>query len=222
MKIAVGVFPQFTALDAIGPYEVLAKLPNAGVDAEVLLCAARQGDVIDENGLLHFNVAHTFDDVPEPDIILVPGGLITRKLIRDSDPIIDWIRAAHPHTTYTTSVCTGALLLAAAGLLDGLRATTHWRAYDVLSSYGAEPTEQRVVHEGKILTAAGVSAGIDLALTLVGHIAGPEIAQGIQLAIEYDPRPPFDAGTPSKAPAEISQRVEAVMAAAEDRLLRTT
>ena len=133
---------------------------------------ARTGDLADDNGLLHFDIAHTFDDVPAPDVLLVPGGLITRKLARDGDPIIDWIQAAHPHTTYTTSVCTGALLLGAAGLLDGLRATTHWIAYDALRSYGAEPTEQRVVEEGKILTAAGVSAGIDLALTLVGRIAG--------------------------------------------------
>jgi transcriptional regulator GlxA family with amidase domain len=221
MQIAIGLYPHFTALDAVGPYEVLAKLATAGADAEVLLCAARQGDLVDENGLLHFNVAHTFDDAPAPDILLVPGGLITRRLARDGDPIIDWIRAAHPHTTYTTSVCTGALLLGAAGLLDGLRATTHWVSHNRLRSYGAEPVEGRVVEDGKILTAAGVSAGIDLALSLVGRIAGPGIAQGIQLSIEYDPRPPFDAGAPSKAPAEISERVRTAITDAEDRLLDT-
>lgn len=218
MQIAIGLYPHFTALDAIGPYQVFMNLPGA----DVVVCAARQGDLVDDQGLLHFNIAHTFDDVPEPEVLLVPGGLITRKLARDGDPIVDWIRAAHPHTTYTTSVCTGALLLGAAGLLDGLRATTHWIWYDELSSYGAEPTEERVVGEGKILTAAGVSAGIDLALTLVGHIAGPEIAQAIQLGIEYDPQPPFDAGAPSKASAEIRELVRAVTTDAEDRMIQAT
>ncbi len=215
MQIAIGLYPQFTALDAIGPYQVLTNLP----DADVVVCAARKGDLADDNGLLHFDIAHTFDDVPTPDVLLVPGGLITRKLARDGDPIVDWIRAAHPHTTYTTSVCTGALLLGAAGVLHGLRATTHWIAYDALRAYGAEPTEDRVVDEGKVVTAAGVSAGIDLALTLAGRIAGPAVAQAIQLGIEYDPKPPFDAGSPSKAPAEISELVRALMTAAEARLL---
>jgi transcriptional regulator GlxA family with amidase domain len=221
MQIAIGLYPGFTALDAIGPYQVLAKLPTALPEAEVVVCAARRGVVVDEDGMLHVDVAHTFDEVPEPDVLVVPGGLITRKLARDGDPIVDWIRAAHPHTTYTTSVCTGALLLGAAGLLDGLRATTHWFAHDVLRSYGAEPTEERVVEAGKIVTAAGVSAGIDLALTLVGRIAGPEVAQAIQLGIEYDPQPPFDAGARSKAPAEITELVRAVMTKAENRLLNT-
>jgi transcriptional regulator GlxA family with amidase domain len=221
MQIAIGLYPGFTALDAIGPYQVFAKLSTALPDTEVVVCAARRGDLVDEDGLLHFDIAHTFDEVPEPDLLLVPGGLITRKLARDGDPIVDWVRAAHPHTTYTTSVCTGALLLGAAGLLDGLRATTHWIAYDALRAYGAEPTEERVVEAGKIVTAAGVSSGIDLALTLVGHIAGPEVAQAIQLGIEYDPQPPFQAGAPSKAPAEITDLVRTVMTDAENRLLNT-
>jgi transcriptional regulator GlxA family with amidase domain len=216
MQIAIGLFPQFTALDAIGPYQVFTNLPGA----EVVVCAARAGDLADDNGLLHFDIAHTFDDVPSPDLLLVPGGLVTRKLARDGDPIVEWIRKAHPNTTYTTSVCTGALLLGAAGVLDGLRATTHWIAYDALRSYGAEPTEQRVVEQGKVVTAAGVSAGIDLALTLAARIAGAEVAQAIQLGIEYDPQPPFDAGAPSKAPAEISDLVRSVMASAEEQLLR--
>ena len=218
MQIAIGLYPGFTALDAIGPYQVFTNLP----DVDVVVCAARTGDLADDNGLLHFDIAHTFDDVRAPDVLLVPGGLVTRKLARDGDPIVDWIRAAHPHTTYTTSVCTGALLLGAAGVLDGLRATTHWIAYEALRSYGAEPTEERVVDAGKVLTAAGVSAGIDLALTLVGRIAGPEVAQAIQLGIEYDPQPPFDAGAPSKAPAEITELVRAVLTDAEDRLLDST
>jgi transcriptional regulator GlxA family with amidase domain len=149
----------------------------------------------------------------------VPGGLITRKLARERGPIVDWIRAAHETTTYTTSVCTGALLLGAAGVLDGLPATTHWIAYEHLASYGAEPTEQRVVFAGKIVTAAGVSAGIDLALTLAGRMHGDEVAQAVQLGIEYDPQPPYDAGAPSKAPAEIRDLVTGLIADAEARLL---
>jgi transcriptional regulator GlxA family with amidase domain len=136
-------------------------------------------------------------------VLLVPGGPCAGQLAADGHPIVDWIRQAHPHTAWTTSVCTGALLLGAAGLLKGLPATTHWSAYDELASYGAKPTELRVVTSGRIVTGAGVSAGIDLALNLATDIAGPEIAQTIQLAIEYDPHPPFDAGAPSKAPKAI-------------------
>jgi len=213
-RAAIALFPGFTALDAIGPYQVLTNLPGA----EVVLCAGRRGELVDEAGLLHVDVAHTFDDVPAPDVLVVPGGLITRKLARDGDAVVEWIRDAHPHTTWTASVCTGALLLGAAGVLDGLRATTHWIAYDTLRSFGAEPTEERVVEQGKVLTAAGVSAGIDLALTLAGRIAGPETAQAIQLGIEYDPQPPFDAGAPSKAPAEITALVRDLLTAAEKRL----
>lgn len=214
MQIAIGLFPGFTALDAIGPYQVFTNMP----DADVVLCAATPGDLADDNGLLHLEVSATFADVPAPDLLLVPGGLVTRKLARDGDPIIDWIRDAHRHTAYTTSVCTGALLLGAAGLLVGKRATTHWAAYDALRSYGAEPTDERVVGEERIFTAAGVSAGVDLALTLVGRIAGGDTAQAIQLGLEYDPRPPFDAGAPSKAPREITELVRALLADAEDRL----
>jgi len=152
-------------------------------------------------------------------VLLVPGGLVTRRIASQNGPIVDWIRAAHSTTTYTTSVCTGALLLGAAGLLAGLRATTHWMAYDHLRAYGAQPTEERVVVEGKVVTAAGVSAGIDLALTLVGWTHGAETAQAIQLGIEYDPQPPFDAGAPSKAPTAIRDLVAVVMGDAESRLL---
>jgi transcriptional regulator GlxA family with amidase domain len=215
VQIAIGLYPGFTALDAIGPYSVLTHLPGA----EVVICAAKKGELADDNDLLHLDIAHTFDDVPTPDVLLVPGGLVTRKLARDGDPIVDWIKAAHPTTTYTTSVCTGALLLGAAGLLKGLRATTHWIAYDTLQSYGAEPTEERVVDAGRIVTAAGVSAGIDLALTLVARLADDTTAQAIQLGIEYDPQPPFDAGAPSKAPAEITDLVRALMTEAEEKLL---
>jgi transcriptional regulator GlxA family with amidase domain len=218
VQIAIALFPGVTALDVVGPYQVFASVPGW----EVVVCAAGTGPVVDDKGHLRFEVGRTFDDVSAPDVLVVPGGLMTRKLVRDGDPVIDWIRAVHPATTYTTSVCTGALLLGAAGLLRGRRATTHWVSHDLLRAYGAEPTEERVVDEGRILTAAGVSAGIDLALTLVGRMAGPEVAQAAQLGLEYDPQPPFDAGAPSKAAPEIRDLVRAVVTEAEQAVLGPT
>ena len=149
MIIALGLYQGFTALDAIGPYEVLTYLPGA----EMVICAERTGVVDDHNDLVHLRVDTTFADVPSPDVLLVPGGPIAGKYAADGHPIVDWIRTAHPRTTWTTSVCTGALLLGAAGLLDGLPATTHWSAYDELASYGAQPTEQRVATSARIMTA---------------------------------------------------------------------
>lgn len=206
MQVAIGLYQGVTALDFVGPYQVLSNRPGT----EVVLCAAEAGVVADDNDLLHLEVERTFDDVPSPDLVLVPGGFITRRMAAEGHPIVDWVRTVHPTTTWTTSVCTGALLLGAAGVLDGLAATTHWSAYDALASYGARPTEQRVVEQGKVVTAAGVSAGIDLALTLVGRIDGPDIAEAIQLGIEYDPQPPYDSGSPSKARPEILALVRAV------------
>lgn len=203
MIIAIGLYEGFTALDAVGPYEVFTYLPRFLPDTEVVLCADRTGILDDQYHLVHLRIDTTFADVPRPDVLLVPGSPIATRYAADGHAIVDWIRDAHPHTTWTTSVCTGALLLGAAGLLKGLPATTHWHAYDDLASYGALPTEQRVVTSGRIVTGAGVSAGIDLALTLAGMIAGPEAAQAIQLSIEYDPHPPFDTGAPSKAPQPI-------------------
>jgi transcriptional regulator GlxA family with amidase domain len=214
VQVAIGLYPGFTALDAIGPYAVFTTVPGA----EVVLCAERKGSLADESGLLHLELEHTFGEVPTPDVLLVPGGLVTRRIAAQGGPIVDWIRDAHDTTTYTTSVCTGALLLGAAGVLDGLRATTHWFAYEQLRAFGAEPTEQRVVFEGKIATAAGVSSGIDLALTLVDRLYGTEVAQAVQLGIEYDPQPPHDTGAPSKAPTEIRDLVSAVMSDAEAKL----
>jgi putative intracellular protease/amidase len=215
MQIAIGLYPEFTALDAIGPYQVLSLLPGA----EVVICAEKKGLLPDDNGLLNFDIVHTFDDVARPDVLLVPGGIITRKLARDGDAIVDWVRSAHEHTTFTTSVCTGSLLLGAAGLLEGKLATTHWLSYETLESYGATATEQRVVREGKIFTAAGVSAGIDLALTLVAELADDATAQALQLAIEYDPQPPFDSGAPSKADSGIVDLVRAVVQGQEAAVL---
>lgn len=196
MQIAFALYPGFTALDFIGPYQVLSSVPGE----EVVLCAAAPGTVTDDNGLLHVQVDTALADVPSPDIVVVPGGPGSRTSAAASDgPLVAWLQSVHPTTTWTTSVCTGALVLGAAGILDGLSATTHWLYYEELAAFGARPTEQRVVIEGKVATAAGVSAGIDLALTIVGRQWGEDMAQAVQLGIEYDPQPPFDSGAPSKA-----------------------
>lgn len=207
MQIAIALFPEVSILDAIGPYGVFTGVP----DAEVVVCAARTGPLADAGGRLTIDVHHSLDDVPTPDVLLVPGGNVCRQMARDGDPIVDWIRSAHEHTTYTTAVCTGTLLLGAAGLLRGRRATTHWVAYDELRRYGAEPTEQRVVFQDRVVTGAGVSAGIDLALEVVAKLRGPEVAQSTQLLIEYDPQPPYDTGSPSKAPQAVMDRLDGLV-----------
>ena len=207
MQIAFALYPGFTALDFVGPYQVLSNVPGN----EIVLCAAEAGTGSDDNGLLHLDIGTAVGDVPSPDIVLVPGGPGSRTTAAVDSPLVSWLRSVHETTTWTTSVCTGALLLGAAGILEGRPATTHWLAYDELAAFGADPTEQRVVIDGKIATAAGVSAGIDLALTLVGRQWGEDVAQAIQLGIEYDPQPPYDAGAPSKAPAPIKDLVTAVM-----------
>ncbi len=214
MQIAIGLFEGLTLLDAIGPYQVFTRIP----DVDVVLCAAERGRLSDDQGLVHLDIEHTFDEVNTPDITLVPGGFATRRLARDGAPVVEWLAATHATTTFTTSVCTGALLLGAGGVLDGLDATTHWCAYDELASYGAHPIEQRVVRQGKVWTGAGVSAGIDLALAVVAETHGAEAAQAIQLAIEYDPQPPFNSGSPSKADPVIVETVRAASAAQVDRL----
>ena len=215
MQIAIGLYPDLTLLDVIGPYQVLTLVP----DVDVVLCAAERGRLTDDNGLVHLDVEHTFDDVPEPDALLVGGGLGTRRLMRPGTDIVEWIRAADAHTTWTTSVCTGSLLLGAAGLLEGRQATTHWNAVRHLESFGATYSGDRVVTDGKIVTAAGVSAGIDMALALVARLQGDEVAQAVQLGIEYDPQPPFDTGSPRVAPADLVAFVAGVMDAEEARLL---
>lgn len=215
MQVAIALFDQVTALDAIGPYSVFANVP--GVD--VVTVAAERGPVRDDRSLT-FNADAAFDEVRTPDLIVVPGGLVTRRMARDGHPLIDWIAAVHPTTTWTTSVCTGAILLGAAGLLDGLEATTHWIAYEQLVEFGAIPTSRRVVQEGKIVTAAGVSSGIDMALSVTGLEFGADVARAVQLGIEYDPQPPFDSGAPSKAAPEILDLVRSVSAQKEAEILR--
>jgi putative intracellular protease/amidase len=197
MQIAIPLYDRFTALDAVGPYEVLWRLPGA----QVRWVGAEARPYATDRGLKLIAEA-TFDDVPAPDVIVVPGGTGTRDALGD-ERLVDWIRAGDATSTWTTSVCTGALLLGAAGLLDGLRATTHWAYMDALASYGAEPTSERVVRQGKVITSAGVSSGIDMALTLAAEIAGDDVAQAIQLRIEYDPEPPFDSGSTAKAPPHV-------------------
>jgi putative intracellular protease/amidase len=190
MNIAIPIFDRLTALDAVGPYEVLSRLPGA----TVRFVAAEPGPKRTENGMLALVADQALDELPHPEVLVVPGGYGTRALMED-DTMLSWLRGAHESSLWTTSVCTGSLLLAAAGILDGLEATTHWLALDVLERYGARPVSRRVVEQGKVITAAGVSSGIDMALTLAAHIAGETLAQGIQLGIEYDPEPPFRSGS---------------------------
>ena len=198
MNIAIVLYDRFTALDAIGPYEVLSRLPGASV----AFLAADAGPVRTDNGMLTLIAERSLEQEPRPDIVLVPGGP-GEVVQRAGGAVLDWLAQADSTSTWTTSVCTGSLILAAAGLLDGKRATSHWLALAELQRLGAEPVEERVVFDGKLVTAAGVSAGIDMALTLAARIAGDAVAQAIQLGIEYDPQPPFDAGSPHKAPAAI-------------------
>jgi putative intracellular protease/amidase len=202
MNIAILLYERVTALDAIGPYEVLSRLPGASLT----FVAAEPGPVRTDNGMLTLIAERSIDDVGDPDIVLVPGGP-GEVAARAGGGALEWLRAVHATTTWTTSVCTGSLILAAAGLLEGRRATSHWLALEELGRMGAVPVSERVVFDGKIVTAAGVSAGIDMALALAARVAGDDVAQAIQLGIEYDPQPPFDSGAPQKAPAAIVQRL---------------
>ena len=203
MDTAILLYDRFTALDAIGPYEVLSRLPGG----RVTFLAAEAGPVRTDNGMLTVTAERPLAETEAPDIVLVPGGP-GEVAARAGEEMLSWLREADRTSTWTTSVCTGSLILAAAGLLEGRPATSHWLAMDALGDLGATPVSERVVFDGKYVTAAGVSAGIDMALTLVARIAGRELAQAIQLGIEYDPQPPFDAGSPEKAPAQVREMLE--------------
>jgi transcriptional regulator GlxA family with amidase domain len=211
-KVAILIFDGLTALDAVGPYEVLRSVPGW----EVEFVGKERGEVRTDSGFLGLSVDAAIAERPDADILLVPGGGGHRAL-RTDEEVLEWLRGVDRVTRRTTSVCTGALLLGAAGLLEGRRATTYWQSLDELRDFGAEPVTGRWVEDGKYLTAAGVSAGIDMALHLVAAETAPEVAQSVQLGIEYDPAPPFDTGSPAKAPAalvdavrEVSRRREAV------------
>jgi transcriptional regulator GlxA family with amidase domain len=201
VHIAIPLFERLTALDAIGPYEVLSRLPGA----EVIFVAAGPGPKRTDTGALSLTADRELGEVLQPDVVVVPGGSGTRD--QPHHELVAWIRHVHQSSRWTTSVCTGALLLGAAGVLDGLRATTHCLFFDRLRTFGAEPTLERVVEQGKVVTAAGVSSGIDMGLRLVQLIAGDDVAQAVPLSIEYDPQPPFDAGSPAMAPEPIIQLV---------------
>ena len=209
MQIAILLYEKLTALDAIGPYEVLRSVPGW----EVRFAGAAKGSVRTDSGGLGLSADYSLEELAEPDIVLVPGGEGSEALMED-DEVLSWLRRVDEGTKWTTSVCTGSLVLGAAGLLEGKRATSHWLFLERLGELGADPVGGRFVEDGKILTAAGVSAGIDMALHLVGREAGPEIAQAVQLGIEYDPQPPFDAGSPAKAPEQIVEAVTAFSRAA--------
>ena len=209
MQIAVVLFDRLTALDAIGPYETLQRLPGA----TVTFVAEQRGEIRTENGFLGLMADAALDEVTAPDVVVVPGGVGCRKLL-DPHPVHDWLRAVHAGTRFTTSVCTGSMILAAAGLLDGLEAATHWSTYDGLAALGAVPTGKRVVEhlDERIITAAGVSSGIDMALRLSELLVDDVAAKAMQLMVEYDPQPPFDAGSVEKAGPQVMERVAAYAA----------
>ena len=200
--IAIPIFDGLTALDAVGPYEVLSRLPHARVE----FVARTAGPKRTSNGMLTLVADEPLDALPAPDVIVVPGGPGVRRELTE-ERTLSWLRAAHAGARWTTSVCTGSLMLAAAGILTGIEATTHWLARDELERLGAIPLAERIVERGTLMTAAGVSAGIDMALRLAAHLAGDTAAEAIQLSIEYDPEPPYEAGSPERAPADVVELV---------------
>jgi transcriptional regulator GlxA family with amidase domain len=204
IRVAIPLFPRFTALDAVGPYEVLQRVPTI----DVTFVGHDRGEVRTENGMLGVSVDATFEELRTPDVIVFPGGVGTRPLEHD-ERVLAWLLEAHRSTRFTTSVCTGSLVLGAAGLLDGLRATTHWSCYRELAAHGAEPTPERVVEhlDRRIITSAGVSSGIDMALRLTELLVDDTAAQAAQLMTEYDPQPPFDCGSVAKSNDTVMTRV---------------
>jgi putative intracellular protease/amidase len=206
VEIVILLYPDMTALDAIGPYEVLARLP----DATLTFAAEAAGPITTDTGFLTLTAERSLSDIPAADLLLLPGGP-GDAAVRENPRVLAEIERLHAGTRLTTSVCTGSLILGAAGLLSGLRATTHWTQLEELRRYGAEPTLERVVEQGKIITAAGVSSGIDMALRIAQQLVGDDFAQALQLGIEYDPQPPFDSGSPEKAPPHVVELVRATM-----------
>jgi transcriptional regulator GlxA family with amidase domain len=214
MQIAILIFEKLTALDAIGPYEVLRSVPGW----EVKFVGPEKGHVRTDCGALGLSADYSLDEVSAADMVLVPGGKGNRPLLED-EAVLSWLREMDAQSKWTTSVCTGALVLGAAGLLEGKKVTTYWPFLEQLREYGADPVGGRFVEDGKTITAAGVSAGIDMAFHLVGQEAGPEVAQAVQLGIEYDPQPPFDSGSPGKAAAPIVELIESVAGTSSEEWL---
>jgi putative intracellular protease/amidase len=204
LTVAIPLFPEFTALDAVGPYEVLQRIPFI----DVVFVGQQRGEYRSENQMLGMMADATFAQLAEPDVLIFPGGVGTRALQHD-EAVVEWVRHAHASTRFTTSVCTGSLVLGAAGLLKDLSATTHWACYPDLAAHGAVPTAQRVVEhlELRLITAAGVSSGIDMALRLVELLVDRTAAEAAQLMIEYDPQPPVDSGSLAKASPLVVSRV---------------
>ncbi len=208
IQVAIPIFPRFTSLDAVGPFDALQLIPSI----DVTFVGHERGEVRCEGGRLAIIADATFDDIPAPDVVVFPGGMGTRELEKD-EAVLDWVRHAHESTLYTTSVCTGSLVLGAAGLLRGMTATTHWSCYRELEAHGAVATDQRVVEhlDQRIITAAGVSSGIDMALRLVEILLDRTAGEAAQLMIEYDPQPPFDSGSLKKASeATVTRLIEYV------------
>ncbi|HEX6117456.1 MAG TPA: DJ-1/PfpI family protein [Solirubrobacterales bacterium] len=210
MNVAILIFDKLTALDAIGPYEVLSRVPGW----ELTFVAKEPGPKRTDTGHLAITADASIGELADPDIVLVPGGEGNRPLLTD-DEVLDWLRRVHETSKWTTSVCTGSLVLAAAGILDGLEATSHWAYLDRLAEGGATPVKRRFVEDGKVMTAAGVSAGIDMALHLVARETHEDVARAIQLGIEYDPDPPFDSGAPEKAKPELVEMIRSLEARGE-------
>lgn len=204
MKIAIFIYQGVTMLDAIGPYEVLRNLK----DSEILFVAKDKEPIVADSTFIEINPKYSIEEVPEVDILLIPGSTVGYlKIIKDEE-VLNWIRQIHSKTSKTVSVCTGSIILAAAGILKGLKATSHWKTIDVLKNYEAIPTRERVIEEGKIITAAGVSAGIDMAIYLTNQLEGETAAKAAQLAIEYDPKPIFNSGNFQIAEKEVIQEAE--------------
>jgi putative intracellular protease/amidase len=212
MQMAIVLYDRFTALDAVGPFQVLSLMPGV----TTVFVAERVGPVRNDGGNLSLVADAALADVPSPDIVVVPGAPL-EAVVLDDGPLHEWLRAVDTTSTWTTSVCTGSLILAAAGVLTGRRATTHWAVQDELGRLGATAVFERVIFDGKYVTAAGVSSGIDMGLSLAGRIAGDQVAQAIQLAIEYDPQPPYSAGSPATAPADVVEGVRRLLSASSVR-----
>lgn len=199
-KIGLLLFPDITQLDMTGPYEVFTKFPNAEVHL-----VAKTMDPVEANGGMRILPTTTLSTCPTLDLVCVPGGAGMNPLLNDPETLA-FLRKQAATARYVTSVCTGALVLGAAGLLKGKRAATHWMSREMLADFGAIPVAERVVKDGNVITGGGVTAGIDFALTVAAEAFGEDLAKAIQLGIEYDPQPPFNAGSPEGAGEDVTTK----------------